>query len=330
MNPTQPTFPESLDSTMLSAFGSCPQKFLIEFCYRKAPTGRSIHLHAGGAFAAAMETLRIAHYQERLAWDDCLDKAFFTFARFWGDFEAPEREYKDFINMWSAIIAYTKEYPLDTDHFQPLMLADGKPAVEFKFSIPMMVPHPTTGNPLMFSGRIDLLSADENGLLYTVDEKTTKSLGASWQYQWDMRGQFFGYNYAARSLGYNVGGALVRGIAIQQTQFGFQEKPVFFTTDQLNGWWLNMNRRAARMSSLFQSALVTENFHDTFEKSYGEACTSYGNCVYQSCCRSPEPWLIYDQYETRVWNPLAKDPTAESEDRLSELEKLSLAEFMGE
>lgn len=47
--------PLNVDSTMMSCFRSCPQKFFREFVQGYRPAGISIDLHAGGAFALALE-----------------------------------------------------------------------------------------------------------------------------------------------------------------------------------------------------------------------------------------------------------------------------------
>lgn len=327
-------FPAGIDSTMLSAFGSCPQKFLQEFIIRRVPIGKSIHLHAGGCFASAMESIRVSHYKDKLGLEECLLKAWPEYVRQWGDFEGPEKEYKDFVNMWAAIEAYFQEYPLETDNFQPYMKADGSPAVEFKFAIPMNILHPISGDPIMFCGRADQLSVllgGDSDAVYVTDEKTTKALGSSWQYQWDMRGQFYGYTYAARQMGYNCAGALVRGIAIQQTQFGFQEKVLFYTEHQLNRWWYEAHVKVRRMIDMYVQAIhgmQPSDIHYAFDMSFGEACNSYGGCQFVDLCRSERPWDIYKHYEERVWNPLANDPTEGSEDKRSALGSALLSDLM--
>lgn len=335
-------FPTSVDSTMLSAFDSCPQKFLMEFILRKVPIGRSIHLHAGGCMASAFEVIRQKFYKEKWHLDDCLHHAFPVFVREWGDMETPEGEYKDMVNCWSAVEAYFREYPPATDYFQPYTLEDGSPAVEFKFAIPMQINHPDTGEPLLFSGRADMLSCpiDSPNTVYVVDEKTSKALGPKWQYQWGMRGQFYGYTYAAKQYGYPCVGALVRGIAIQQTQFAFQEKPLFLDDYQLEVWWLEAHKKVARMIEMYERAKkhypgeeLETNYmwlHGSFDKSFGDACQSYGGCMYTDLCTHPMPWVMWKGYETRIWDPLAKDPAHLSENRQASMGELSWQEFMGE
>lgn len=336
-------FPDSIDSTMLTCFGACPQKFFLEFILRRAPVGRSIHLHAGGCFAKALEVFSVHFYKHKLSKQDALVEAFRVFVLEWGTFKTPEKEYKDFVNVWSALVAYLDEYPPDTDRFQPVFKADGEPAVEFKFAIPLPYKHPTTGNPLLFSGRADALVQNGPNSCLVRDEKTTKALGQSWYYQWAMRGQFHGYTYAAREYGFQCEGALVRGIAIQQTQFGFAEVPLFFTDGQLERWYYHTCQKVERMLAMWERAETNRgqaqfhdddeflrDMHDSYTMSFGDACNSYGGCEYTDVCVSDCPWDVYRSFEKRIWDPLAQDPAARSEDRQSLLETLTFEELLGQ
>lgn len=336
-NPTETSkllhFPNSIDSTMLSAFDSCPQKFFQEFILCRVPIGRSVHLHAGGCFASALENVRRDYFFYGMPFKDCLEDTFEKFTIEWGDFEIPVEEdsYKDFPNMWGALVAYFREYPIDRDPFQPVINDDGSPAVEFRFAIPMDIQHPITEDPLLFSGRADQVSINQ-GSVYIQDEKTTKALGKKWPYQWDMRGQFYGYTHAARQYGYPAVGALIRGICIQQTQYGFAEKPLLFTDWQLDQWWTMAQRKVRNMVRMWEvanAALQVEDLrgmHDAWDQSFGEACTQYGGCWFTDLCQNEQPWNIYRTYEERIWDPLAKDPTEKSENRMAEMSALDLME----
>lgn len=326
-------FPHNVDSTMLSSYSSCPQKFFQEFILARVPIGRSIHLHAGGCVASAMENIRNWFYRDGLPLEECLERAFQKFVFDWGMVEPPDKEYKDFVNCWMVVEEYFRHYHPAADYFQPFMKTDGSPAVEFRFAIPTEVMHPETGDPILYSGRLDLLSEphDTPGQVWAVDEKTTKSVGAQWHKQWDLRGQFIGYVYAARVLGFNCIGAVARGMAIYQTKFDFPEKPVLIPDYLLRRWWDETNFKIGRMVYNYRVTIEQtdmESLHNSWSRSYGDACTSYGQCGFVPLCTSQHPWSIYKDWETRVWNPLEKDPTAQSEDRQSALGEVSFEEAM--
>lgn len=342
-SPLTLTFPEGIDSTMLTTF-ECPQKFFQEFCIRKTPTGRSIDLHAGGAMARAFELIRRYHYKFGKTLQEALELTYPQFVRQWGWFDPKPGNYKDFYNCWCAVEAYFNEYPLETDFFQPLMLQNGEPAVEFQFAIPLEgLIHPITGNPIVFAGRSDMLAINSMypNVCYTVDEKTTKGIGPQWPYQWDMRGQFYGYTWASRKLGHRCAGALVRGIAIQQTQYAFAEKVIFYTEWQIENWERYMRNKVQRMIYMFELSLevlqpalsrgwepeeIMRQLHNKWDQSFGEMCTSYGGCQFVDLCTKEAPWDFYYDYETRIWNPLHQDPTDESAARA--YEEIPLSQLM--
>src|SRR3990172_3311550 len=59
-------FPTVLDNTMRSAYAKCPHYYFRSFIQNLRIKGTSIHLHAGGAFAAAMEGWRKAYWERGL------------------------------------------------------------------------------------------------------------------------------------------------------------------------------------------------------------------------------------------------------------------------
>jgi hypothetical protein len=294
--------------------------------------------------AKAFETIRRSYYKHGKSLEECFQIAFPEFIRRWAWVEPKVGNYKDFVNCWMAIEAYFKEYPLDSDFFQPLMLSNGEPAVEFQFGIPLDIMHPITGNPLFFCGRADMLAVngDDPKTCYVMDEKTTKGIGSSWPYQWDMRGQFYGYTWAARHHGHRCSGALVRGIAIQQTQFAFAEKVIFYTDWQIDNWVRYMNEKIERMVYCFDDGLevlvqadlkgwdpehTMRMLHDKWPQSFGEMCSSYGGCMYTDLCTKQNPWELYHDYDTRIWNPMHQDPTDENPVR--EYVEIPMIEFLG-
>jgi hypothetical protein len=62
-----PIIPLNVDSTMLTCFRSCPQKFLLEFCHGFRPPAISIDLHAGGCFATSLEAFYRAIWEREFS-----------------------------------------------------------------------------------------------------------------------------------------------------------------------------------------------------------------------------------------------------------------------
>ena len=135
--------------------------------------------------------------------------------------------------------------------------------------------------------------------LFTVDEKTTKQLGQSWAGQWNMRGQFMGYNWAARQRGFPVVGTIVRGIAIRKTGYDAAEAIVYHADEMLDRWLLQTQKTIDRMIEAWRTGY--------WHMDFGNACSHYGGCSMARLCESPNPenWIeMY--YDTRDWNPLIK------------------------
>jgi hypothetical protein len=49
-----------------------------------------------------------------------------------------------------------------------------------------------------------------------------------------------------------------------------------------------------------------------WDYNFGDACTSYGNCIFQRVCQSatPDTWL--NEFVIKKWNPLDKNPAKEA------------------
>lgn len=188
----RPLFPPTVDSTMLAAFRACPQKMFRTYVEHWKPKGESVHLLAGGAFATGVETARRAFYEQGKSAQDSLVLGVHALLEHYGDFQPPPDSAKSKIRMAGALEFYFENYPLGDDGATPIKLPNGKTGVELSFSIPLQIKHPETGNPILYTGRSDMVAEFANGI-YVFDEKTATQLGPSWQRQWALRSQFTGY-----------------------------------------------------------------------------------------------------------------------------------------
>lgn len=299
------TFPDKVDSSMLTSFRSCPTKFHWNFIRNLNPPGRSVHLVAGGALAAGLEAYRkVAFAHPEL---DPLVSAWRAFNAEWGDYIAPDDSPKDYLSVWTALEEYVVQFPPRSDVIQPLRNADGSPTVEFTFAIPLPIPHPITGAPILFVGRFDLLGiygADYGSFPCILDEKTTYTLGPSWARQWKMRGQFLGYLWALRQLGHTVNHAIVRGIGIQKREIKFLTHIEQFPPFMIDRWERELQITISSM--LFYFHQLSEQVLPPMN--FGDSCSSYGGCAYMDLCTAHDPEQWVDQYTTRTWDPLAKQP----------------------
>lgn len=298
----RPMFPHTVDSTILSAFRSCRQKFFRQYVEHWKPQSPSVHLIAGGAFAAGIESARNTYYVNGGTAEDAEASGLAALIRHYGDFQCPDDSAKSLERMCGALEFYFSHYPLGADGANPITLPSGRRGIEFSFAEPLEILHPVTGAPILYTGRSDMI-AERAGGIYVYDEKTTSSLGATWPRQWEMRSQFTGYIWAAAQQGIKVDGAMVRGIAILKTMYNHMECPTYRTRYEVERWHDQTLRDIADMIRCWESGYWDYNLDG--------ACTEYGGCSFVKICKSSDPEAFLPVYfEQRVWDPLLRKETS--------------------
>ena len=297
---TPTDFPMAVDNSMISAYKSCPALFYYQYLRSLSPTAKSIHLHAGGAYAKGLEVARFAYWRDGASEQAALAAGVRALVQEWGDYKESEDETKSLSNMMLALEAYFEHYGWKEDHIQPYFPRAGEPAVEFSFAIPFEdILHPQTGDPILYAGRFDMIGLHE-GALYAVDEKTTKQLGASWGNQWELRSQFMGYCWAAQHYGHPVAGAIVRGISILKHEFGHKQVIVHNPPHKLEKW-LETTKHYLR-------CMVDDWKQGRFMQVFDSACSHYGGCPFHIVCGKLNPErTLQANFVTRVWDPLHKE-----------------------
>lgn len=298
MTPRRPYFPVAIDSTMLGTFRSCPHKAYRMYMEHWKPAAESVHLIAGGAFAEGIEQARRAYYEEELSASESVGRGLHALVVKYGDFECPADSAKSLERTAGALEFYFENYPLGADGATPVSFPDGRRGIEFSFAEPLPINHPVTGEPLLYTGRSDMI-AEAYGGIYVYDEKTTSSLGPSWARQWELRSQFTGYTWAARQTGLNPQGVCVRGVSILKTKYDTQQVLTYRGPHEIDRWLAQTVRDIERMVQCWEAGYWDFNLD--------HACSEYGGCALQTVCKSqhPENWL--EQYFVqRVWNPLAR------------------------
>lgn len=262
------------------------------------PKSESVHLVAGGAFAKGIEVARKAYYEQGLSQDDAIATGLHALLVAYGDFETPPDSAKSATRMAGALEFYFENYPLDGASATPIKFKDGKLAIEFSFAEPLDINHPVTGDPILYTGRADMI-AEFCGGIFSVDEKTTSSLGASWGKQWEMRSQFTGYQWAAQRAGLNVQGTLVRGVSILKTKYDHLQHVTYRSSYEVDRWYDQVHRDITRAIAMWEDGY--------WDFSLDHACAEYGGCSLTTICKSsnPQDWLpVY--FEQRVWDALAR------------------------
>ena len=215
-------FPPTIDSTILANFRSCPQKAFRQYFQHWKPKNESVHLVAGGAYAKGLEVARRAFYEDKRPPDECEALGIGALIQAYGNFECPPDSAKSLERTAGALEFYFDQYPLGVDNAIPITWGDGRRGIEFSFAEPLSIFHPETGDPILYTGRSDMV-VDFAGGVYIEDDKTASSLGASWSKQWEHRSQFTGYCWGARRIGIPAQGVLVRGVSILKTKYDTQQ-----------------------------------------------------------------------------------------------------------
>ena len=251
-------FPIAIDSSIRSDFASCQAKFYFQHILGYQRAGVNIHLHAGGCFAAACETVRNTYWREQSPENRNLDlslaRGLFTLIQTWGS-DPYEEQAKSLYSMAEALVSYFDTYHPEDDPVKPVFFSD-KPCVEFSFALPLPITHPDTSEPLIFCGRYDELGSYQNQL-WSVDEKTASQFGPTWSQQFELRGQFLGYSYAAQAYGYPVAGAIVRGTKITKKEISHQEAIILHTPALISRWYSSFLADVAAMKKCYETETYT-------------------------------------------------------------------------
>ena len=294
-------FPEIWDNSMRASFVACPSQFYLSYIENFDSAVISIHLHFGKCFAKGCEVFRKTYYDPDGSrdFDWALMKGTEAILEEWGDYEPEfDPETKTLDRCISALEVYFTEHNPATDYIQPYIKQDGTPAVEFSFSIPIPeVLHPTTGLPIIYCGRFDMLGTYQDRLA-VIDEKTSKALGQTWRNQFDLRSQFTGYCWAAQKEDYSVIGAFVRGIGLLKTRTTFEEVITMRPQWKIDQWYEQLVYDLRRARDCW--------INGRWDQDFAEACASYGGCKFKPICdsRAPLSWAP-SHFLRRSWDPIS-------------------------
>lgn len=295
---TQVDFPSVVDSTIIGMAKGCLQKVYRTHLEHWKPSGESVHLVAGKAFASGLEAARRAFYIDKLPSEVAIAYGLCALWSEFGDYDAPPESPKSAIRMAGALEFYFAEYPLGADGATPHIFG-GRHGIEFSFAEPLPnVRHPVTGDPILYAGRADMV-ADAFGGLFLYDEKTTSRLGPTWVKQWDHRSQFSAYCWGLRGHGFRPTGTVVRGVSILKESYGTAQAITYRADWEIDRWLHEAEATVLRMIEAWKAGYWNYNLDHT--------CTEYGGCSLNTICKSPEPekWLpLY--FHKRVWNPLTR------------------------
>jgi PD-(D/E)XK nuclease superfamily len=295
----------AFDSTSLKLFQECPRKYQYKMLEGWTRREKSVHLLFGGWYATALE-----HYYKHIALGMTSDEALHavvtdalistwvydltedgqpiqgTGAPWTSDHNTKTRE-----NLIRTIVWYVGQF--GEEDISVITTAEGKPAVEYSFSLPV-------DNGIVLSGHIDRL-VEYAGHPYVMDQKTTGSTITPYYFdQFNPDMQMSLYTFAGRMI-YNMP---VKGVIIDAAQIavGFTRfaRGFTFRSDQmLNEWYDETMELALTIRQATKNDMFPRN---------STACGNFGGCEFRSICsRSPEireQFLKGDFIQGKLWDPL--------------------------
>lgn len=312
------TFPTWFDASGLALWKECPHKFFWNVIARQAPKGTNTHLHAGKVYAIAHDIAR-RHIYRGGSIEEATAMGLKALIKAYGEYEPPTTPASAAAKTWDRVAAgfiqYYERFNPFEDRCIPISLEDDKVGAEYSFSIPFPgdLRHPDTGEPLLYSGRFDMLchlcsdpwpghytDAILASPIYGFDDKTTWQMGPTWAQQWVLRSQFLGYTWSQRALGIDVRGFVVRGTAIQKQGIKFEEVILQHPKWRIARWLEATYLTIAEILNAWEAGF--------FKQVYDSACGSYGGCTYRKLCSVPDPLPIaVNEFETKHWNPVEDD-----------------------
>lgn len=296
----KPPFPAYLDNSAISDYKRCPTLWQYGSLHKLTRAGKSVHLHAGACFATGLEATRRGFHEFGLSEEQALILGMHAVVVSYGDFEPEDRHVvKSCERIVFGLLEYFIQYGLGEDQLHPFQFSPDSFGIEFNFALPLPIENPSTGEPLLYTGRFDQL-ATYNGTLYGEDDKTAMQLGPSWAKQWELDAQFTGYSWAAREYGYSLAGFFVRGLSFLTSGYGHAQTIVYRADWQIERWLDSTLEVIQRMIEDYSR----DSYISVLDKS---VCASYSGCKFHALCASqfPSRWLA--QYEHNPWNPMERD-----------------------
>lgn len=279
------------DSTSLKNWDTCPRYYYYTNILGWKPKRENDHIRFGKHYATALE-----HYHKHLFEGADHDEATLRVVREamidshgWQSLD----NVKTRANLIRTIVWYLEQHK--DDPLKVITLSDGRPAVEYSFSI-------AVDNDIFFCGHLDKI-VDFEGHAYVQDQKTTKStISPQYFRQYSPDIQMSMYSFAGQAIYKNpVKGVMIDAaqIAVGFTRFdrGFAFRPVGVLEE-----WYDMT-----MLKIEQAQTATREQHFPMRET---SCHNFGGCAFREVChRAPfirEKFLEAEFEKQPTWDPLER------------------------
>ena len=262
-----------LDSSKMQELMTCPRKYFYRYILGWTQDIPNIHIAFGSAWHCAMEQLLIKGYGSDgiIAGIDAFNT---EFSKKYACGPLEPSSPKSNADIPAALCAYTERYKNDRE--QTLF-------TEIAGTVPI-------GPERVLHFRLDSILKDERERFLSREHKTGSRNDRSWQDQWSLSLQIFGYLHVLYCLyePEQVYGVTVNGTFFQKSGCDFMRIPIRKNVDMLNAWLYEINHYIDLLE-MYQEELEGASPQDqiltTFPKNTTN-CTKYFGCPYLAMCSS--------------------------------------------
>lgn len=287
------------DSTSLGELKLCPRRYMYRILYGYAPRELNIHFMFGLGFHGATERYDHARasggshaegvraavkFALEFTWDSKMGRAWLS--------SDPN---KNRLTLLRTVVWYYEQFAEDA--LETVILANGKPAVELSFMLPLPFKS-ESGEQLFYGGHLDRVAHFAGGT-YIVDKKSTKhTLGPDYFRQYTPDNQFSGYIFGGRAgFSLPISGLIVDAAQVAVGFTRFAREVVQRTPEQVKEWVKDL------AFWLRQAEFFAKQGHWPMND---KACHVYGGCPFREVCsKTPsvrEKWLRAS-FARQVWDP---------------------------
>ncbi len=297
------------DSTSLGNLMTCPRKYQYQNLLGYQSPTKSVHLVFGGHYAKALERFhKFSAAPHNLSVDEATDEVLrLLLLETWEyELDAEGQPIPGTGQAWESmhstktrdtlirsVVWYLDQFA--NDPMPTVILSDGRPAVEYSFSIEL-TPR------FLYCGHIDRLVEYSDGV-YVQDQKTS---GATVTQKY-----YLDYSPDVQMSGYAMAGQIIFGLPVSGVVIDAAQIAVGFTAFS-RGF---VSRSPQVLEDFRHDVLywieLAERFHrDQYYPMNTKACGNYGGCEFRDVCRSnPNNRLgvLASNFAQRDrWDPLKK------------------------
>ena len=286
------------DSTSLGTFKECPRKYYYQHLEGWRKIGRpKVDLEFGLIYHAALETYDKRRASGNTHAESVRAAVHFTLHSTWNGLRGAPMEFEDTIKtrftLLRSVVWYLEQF--ENDPCETVILADGRPAVELSFRLPV-------DNGLVLCGHLDRV-VDFQGSKYVIDRKTTKTTISSYYFdRYAPDNQMSLYTLAGRIiLSSPVRGVIIDAVQIAVGFTRFERGFVSRSEGELEEWLSQAYAWIASAQAMSEKP-VAESFPMN-----DKSCHNYGGCPFRSVCASDprtREAVLESEYRREYWNPL--------------------------